>query len=51
MRVVDVLLGPDRHKAIRVFRQFVRDTQHHSASPDYGERIEGGGVLNPRREV
>ena len=42
MRVADVLLGLGRHEATRVFRRYVRDTRHHSASPrlrgeDWGE--------------
>ena len=46
MRVADVLLGLGRHEATRVFRRYVRDTRHRSASP----RLRGEDCL-PRRST
>ena len=43
MRVANVLLGLGGHAATRVFRRYVRDTRHNSASPSFGERIEVRG--------
>ena len=48
MRVADVLLGLGRHEATRVFRRYVRDTRHHSASPRLRGEDQGEGVCSIR---
>jgi hypothetical protein len=44
MRVADVPLGLGRHEATRVFRRYVRDTRHHSASPRLRGEDRGEGA-------
>jgi hypothetical protein len=44
MRVADVPLGLGRHEAARVFRRYVRDTRHHSASPRLRGEDRGEGA-------